>query len=99
MDTEDPGASDSIGQGGSAGFANKQNLWVNYNRLKVYFQNPEVLKNDSWMCGRDLLNIRNILDWAEAWKVNKHDFVPDFQRTDRQEEADIRVKFQGKYLL
>ena len=92
MDTEEPGDSDS-GQGVSAGFALKTNLWVGRDRLKVYFLNPEVLK--SWMCGKEPLNVRNILDWAGTWKVDKGDSVPDFQRTDRQEGADIRVKFQG----
>ena len=93
MEVEGPGAS---GHEGSAAYALETKLWVSRDRLKVFFLNPEVLKDEGWMCGKSLLNVDNILGWANSWNPNTCPDIPDFKQTDKQEEADIRVKFEGK---
>ena len=93
MEVEGSGASR---QEGSSAYALKTNLWVGRDRLKVHFLNPDVLKDEGWKCGKSLLNVTNILDWANYWNPSTSPGIPNFRQTDKQEEADIRVKFEGK---
>ena len=96
MEVEGSSASGSTGQEGPSAYALETKLWVGRDRLKVFFFNPEVLKDEGWTCGKSLLNVDNILSWANSWNPSTSPDIPDFRLTDKQEDADIRVKFEGK---
>ncbi|XP_064383865.1 uncharacterized protein LOC135332883 isoform X3 [Halichondria panicea] len=91
---EDEASSDAS-QEGASGFALKTNIWTGKDVLFVLFLNPEILEQEKWKCEGSVLNIGNILAWAEAWNTNKCPNIPTFKKTERPERAHIRVKFAG----
>ena len=91
---EDETSSDA-NQDGASGFALKTNIWTGKDVLFVHFLNPEILEQEKWKCEGSVLNIGNIVSWAEAWNTNKCPNIPTFKKTERPERADIRVKFTG----
>ena len=64
--------------------------------LFVYFLNPDVLRG--WKRGDAVINVDDILAWAEEWYSKPDSDIPILQKTDSREKADIRVgfKFDGK---
>ncbi len=85
--------------GYSGGHASHTKLWVGRDVLWVYFMNPKRLVKESWMCGKELLNVQNIMDWAGAWNSPTHPNIPKFKKTDDQDKADIRVEFIGGHAI
>ncbi len=99
MGEDEAEASSDANQEGAGAYALKTNIWTRKDVLYVHFLNPDILKQDDWKCEDGVLNIDNILAWAAAWNTKKCRNIPIFEKTDRPNEADIRVKFEGTKLI
>ena len=95
MGEDETEASSDANQEGASGFALKTNIWTEKDVLFVHFLNPKILEQKKWENEYGVLNISNILSWAEAWNTKKYPNIPTFKKTDRPDRADIRVKFEG----
>ena len=86
---------DGLSDANQKGVDSYVNFWTGKDVLYVYFLNPDILEQEKWECEYGVLNIDNILSWAEAWNPKKFPNIPIFKKTDRADKADIRVKFEG----
>ena len=86
---------DGLSDANQKGVDSYVNFWTGRDVLYVYFLNPDILEQEKWECEYGVLNIDNILSWAEAWNPKKFPNIPIFKKTDRADKADIRVKFTG----
>ena len=66
----------------------RDKVWAGRQVLRVFFLNPEVLRN--WG-----LTTEVILDWAAAWQRHDDERIPIFQKNFAARKADIRVGFSG----
>ena len=64
--------------------------------LKVHFMNPEVLENENWMCGRNLLTANTVLAWATFWNGPAEHYPKLAGIHANKQEAQIRVYFTSK---
>ena len=98
---EDQGSQNSVPRpkGAKGGFAKTDKIWQKRDVLKVYFLNPEDLDTKEWMCGKDNMNVQNIVDWAQVWNNATYPHIPSFEKTDSKDKADIRVHFGGESKL
>ncbi len=95
MGEDEAEASSDVNQEGADGFALKTNIWTKKDVLYVHFLNPDILEEDEWKCEDGVLNIDIVLALAATWNIKKCPNIPVFQKTDRPDRADIRVKFAG----
>ena len=68
--------------------------WENYRELRVQFLDPIPA---GWTVGNGAqMNKENILAWANVWSQKGDGCIPRFVEAKPGEEAQIRVKFNGK---
>ena len=101
MNTQDSLSSLDIPPGSLPGVIQKNLLWEKRSPfiLRVYFINPEVLRNESWKCGDEPLTTEHILAWAFVWNNPAYTNYPRIS-TDRAlnlQESEIRIEFGSKY--
>ncbi len=58
---------DGLSDANQKGVDSYVNFWTGRDVLYVYFLNPDILEQEKWECEYGVLNIDNILSWAEAW--------------------------------
>ena len=67
--------------------------------LKVHFMNPDLLEQENWTVGRNLLTPNIVLAWATYWNGPSIHYpkLADMYATSK--EAQIRVLFTSRSIL